>query len=101
MSRDERLFLERVGFRIRERRTALKLTQAQLAALCGLHRTFIGAVERGERNVAILNLRKIATALRVPYRTLIAFLPNWPSNRLPPEFGKHAGEDWPRFLGDS
>lgn len=65
MNKDERQFLERVGFRVRERRTAMKLTQARLADACGLHRTFIGSVERGERNVALLSLRKIASALRV------------------------------------
>jgi transcriptional regulator with XRE-family HTH domain len=65
MNKDERRFLEQVGFRIRERRAELKLTQAQLAEQCGLHRTFIGSVERGERNAALLSLRKIARALRV------------------------------------
>lgn len=64
MNRDEKAFLQRVGDRIRERRTAMQLTQAQLAENSGLHRTFIGSVERGERNVALLSLRKIATALR-------------------------------------
>lgn len=72
MNKDERQFLERVGFRVRERRTAMKLTQAQLAENCGLHRTFIGSVERGERNVALLSLRKIATALRVTPAELLA-----------------------------
>ena len=43
-------FLQQIGFRVRERRAARNLTQAQLADLCGLHRTFIGSVERGERN---------------------------------------------------
>lgn len=65
MNKDERRFLEQVGFRVRERRTALKLTQAQLAEACGLHRTFVGSVERGERNLALLSLRKIAAALRL------------------------------------
>jgi transcriptional regulator with XRE-family HTH domain len=46
------------------------MTQAQLAEACGLHRTFIGSVERGERNVAILNLRRIAKSLRVPLAEL-------------------------------
>jgi hypothetical protein len=36
-----------------------------------LHRTFIGSVERGERNVALLNLRTIARALRVPVAELL------------------------------
>jgi transcriptional regulator with XRE-family HTH domain len=49
---------------------AQNLTQAQLADRCGLHRTFIGSVERGERNVAVLSLRKIARALRLPLAEL-------------------------------
>ncbi len=44
---------------------ARSLTQEQLAKQCDLHRTFIGSVERGERNVSILNLRLIAKSLRV------------------------------------
>jgi len=65
MNRDDIQFLQQIGDRIRERRIARKLTQAELAEKCSLHRTFIGSVERGERNVAILSLRKIAKALRV------------------------------------
>ena len=61
----DRRFLEAIGHRIRERRTALNLTQAELAKRCALHRTFIGSVERGERNLAMLSLRRIAKALRV------------------------------------
>ena len=64
MNRDDKLFLQRVGDRVRERRLAANLTQVALAGACGLHRTFIGSVERGERNVALLSLRKIARALR-------------------------------------
>lgn len=64
MNRDDKQFLQRVGFRVRERRLALNLTQAALAEACGLHRTFVGSVERGERNLAVLSLRKIARALR-------------------------------------
>jgi transcriptional regulator with XRE-family HTH domain len=66
MNLDDRKFLQQVGFRIRELRASRGLTQAQLADSCGLHRTFIGSVERGERNVAILNMRLIAKTLRVP-----------------------------------
>lgn len=50
----------------------LGLTQARLGAACRLHRTFIGSVERGERNVAILNLRAIARALRVSMTELLS-----------------------------
>ena len=66
MNLNDKHFLHQVGSRIRELRNARGLTQAQLAQSCGLHRTFIGSVERGERNVAILNLRLIAKALRTP-----------------------------------
>ncbi|MSQ93658.1 MAG: XRE family transcriptional regulator [Gemmataceae bacterium] len=66
MNLNDRHFLEQLGFRIRELRIARSLTQADLAKSCGLHRTFIGSVERGERNVAVLNLRRIAKTLRVP-----------------------------------
>jgi transcriptional regulator with XRE-family HTH domain len=48
------------------------LTQEELGEQCGLHRTFIGSVERGERNVAVLSLRKIATALRATPAELLA-----------------------------
>ena len=71
MNLDDRKFLQQVGFRIRELRNSRGLTQAQLAESCGLHRTFIGSVERGERNVAILNLRLIARTLRVPLAELL------------------------------
>ena len=71
MNQNDTAFLQRTGACIRERRSALNLTQAQLAELGGLHRTFIGSVERGERNVAILSLRKIATALRTTTAELL------------------------------
>ena len=72
MNRDERRFLERVGDRVRELRAAAGLTQAQLADRAGLHRTFVGSVERGERNVALLSLRRIAAALRTTPAELLA-----------------------------
>jgi transcriptional regulator with XRE-family HTH domain len=65
MNRDDKQFLQRLGDRVRERRLAMNLTQEALGEKCGLHRTFVGSVERGERNAAILSLRKIAKALRV------------------------------------
>ena len=64
-------FLRGLGRRIRERREELDLTQEELGRRCGLHRTFIGSVERGERNVSILNLRVIAVKLRVPLASIV------------------------------
>jgi transcriptional regulator with XRE-family HTH domain len=71
MNRDDKQFLQRLGFRVRERRLAMNLTQEALGEKCGLHRTFVGSVERGERNVAVLSLRKIAKALRVTPAALL------------------------------
>lgn len=71
MDLTQKAFLEAVGARIRERREKADLTQARLGESCGLHRTFIGSVERGERNVSLLNLRAIALALRVTVASLL------------------------------
>lgn len=71
MNLDDKKFLQDLGGRLRNLRQAKTMTQAELAAKCRLHRTFIGSVERGERNVSILNLRLIARILRVPLKDLL------------------------------
>jgi transcriptional regulator with XRE-family HTH domain len=71
MNLDAQHFLRALGERIRERRQGRKWTQAELARRCELHRTFIGSVERGERNLSILNLRLIARTLRVALADLL------------------------------
>lgn len=57
--------LATIGANIRFYRKNLKLSQEQLADLADLHRTYIGSVERGERNISALNIEKIATVLGV------------------------------------
>jgi transcriptional regulator with XRE-family HTH domain len=52
-----------VGVAIAARRRELGLTQEQLAELSGLHRTYIGSVERGIRNPTVVSLERIATGL--------------------------------------
>lgn len=54
-----------LGLAIRELRRASGISQEAFAASCSLHRTYIGGIERGERNVSFANLLRIADALRV------------------------------------
>ena len=51
------------GHRVRLMRKRKGLSQEQLAFRCGLDRTYVGGVERGERNISIVNVEKIARAL--------------------------------------
>jgi len=53
------------GERVRSQREKLNLSQEKLAELCDLHRTYIGGIERGERNVSLENIQKIAKALKI------------------------------------
>lgn len=54
------------GMRVRELRKSKGLSQESLALECGLDRSYIGGVERGERNISLLNICRIADALSVP-----------------------------------
>ena len=59
------------GKHIRDARLGLGLSQEALADSCGLHRTYVGSVERGERNVSLLNIVLLARALKTtPSRLL-------------------------------
>lgn len=53
------------GFNVRLYRKKSNLSQESLASMSNLHRTYIGAIERGERNITIINAEKIATALKI------------------------------------
>lgn len=50
---------------VRRLRKALGLSQEALADACGLHRTYIGSIERAERNISIDNIERISAALGV------------------------------------
>ena len=63
--------LTRFGRRVRDLRLATGLSQEAFADRCGLHRTYIGSVERGERNVSLLNLAVIAKALGISLADLL------------------------------
>ncbi len=53
------------GKAVRKRRHKLGVSQEEFADLCGLDRTYIGGIERGERNVGLINIAKIAKAFGV------------------------------------
>jgi len=55
----------RFGRAVRQKRHKLGVSQEAFADLCGLDRTYIGGIERGERNVALVNIEKIARVLRL------------------------------------
>ena len=57
--------LRRVGAKIRDLRRRAGFSQEELAERAGLHRTYIGGIERGERNAGLLNFVRIARALGV------------------------------------
>jgi transcriptional regulator with XRE-family HTH domain len=55
--------LIRFGKKVREARQKLGISQEKLAERAGIHRTYIGMVERAEKNITLLNMEKIAKAL--------------------------------------
>lgn len=56
---------EKVGNRIKELRSKLGISQEELAFRSGVHRTYIASLEMGKRNVSIVTLEKIISALEV------------------------------------
>ena len=62
--------LKVLGQRIRELRTEKGYSQEAFADHCGVHRTFMGTVERGESNLSFQNIARVATALGVSLSTL-------------------------------
>jgi transcriptional regulator with XRE-family HTH domain len=60
----------RFGKAVRQKRHELGVSQEVFADLCELDRTYIGGIERGERNVALVNIEKIARALKIPLSQL-------------------------------
>lgn len=70
-SKEDKIFLENLGNKIRSIRIEYNLSQEKLAFACDLDRTYVGSVERGERNISVINLKKIAKALKVKPNELL------------------------------
>lgn len=96
---------EELGLRIRYYRRQQKISQEKLAELSSLHPTYIGQVERGEKNATVESIYHIAKGLNIPLSQLFADIETIPENKgkktffpadmyhklveLPPEKQKH------------
>ena len=61
-----------LGRAVRDLRVARGVSQEDLAHLSGMHRTYLGGIERGERNLSYANLKRLSRALGVPASQLLA-----------------------------
>ena len=62
---------KRFGNKVRVLRTAQGMSQEVLAQKSGLHRTYIGGIERGEHNISLINIEKIARALKLSITDIV------------------------------
>jgi len=67
----EQRFLKQIGNNIKEFRKKINTSQEQLALDSELDRAYVGKVERGKNNISVLNLKKIADALRIKASDLL------------------------------
>ena len=58
------------GNKVRELRNEKELSQTELASIANLHRTYIGMIERAEKNITLINIEKIANALEINIKEL-------------------------------
>lgn len=72
-SKTDKAYLRAFGAHVRALRKARGFSQEDFALEIGLDRTYMGGVERGERNLALLNIRKIAKGLHLPVSRLLDF----------------------------
>lgn len=68
-----RQILQKFGRRVREERDKKGISQERLGQLAGVHRTYIGMIERAEKNITLTNMQKIARALGMRVNDLVDF----------------------------
>ena len=71
--RKNKTIQQEFGIRVRKLRKDTGWSQEKFADECGLHRTYIGAIERGERNVSLNNIHAIAKALKISVKHLFDY----------------------------
>ncbi len=69
--KDDRKILRQLGSNIRRLRMKKAWSQQELGDRAKLHRTYVGSIERSERNVSLMNIHKIAVALGVTVSALL------------------------------
>lgn len=72
MSKEGKTELRLLGDAIRVARKELGLSQEDFAEICDFHRTYVGQLERGEKNVSFTNVLRVAKAIRVKPSLLLA-----------------------------
>ncbi len=68
--RTESDFISKFGLRVKELRKKLGISQEELAYRANFHRTYIGMIERAERNITLSNIKRLADALQVDVKDL-------------------------------
>ena len=68
---NEKSALAKLGANVRQKRTSKKISQEELADLAGLDRTYIGGIERGERNLTVLSALKLCRPLECSLSNLM------------------------------
>ena len=63
------------GKRVKELRHALDVSQEELAHRAGVHYTYLGGIERGERNPSLINIGRLSAALQTPLADLFSVFP--------------------------
>ena len=69
----DKTILQKFGQKVRKERLKQNLSQEELAAKAGVHRTYIGMIERAEKNITLLNIEKISRALSISISKLLDF----------------------------
>lgn len=65
------ILLRKFGKKVRQLREDRGISQEHLGELAGVHRTYVGMIERGEKNITLTNIEKFAKALNIPIKNLL------------------------------